>query len=64
MRKVMVRLSDEMAQKLEALSRKYELKDLEETLRFSSRFTLLTLERMEQRRERQIVLLQAQGVKT
>jgi len=64
MRKVMVRLSDKMAQKLEALSRKYELKDLEETLRFSSRFTLLTLERMEQRRERQTVLLQAQGVKT
>jgi hypothetical protein len=54
MRKVFVRLSDEMANRLEAISKKYGLTDLEETLRFSARFTILTLERLEERRQRQV----------
>ena len=56
MRKVTVRLSDEMVEKLEELCRRYRLRDLEETLRFSARFTLLTVARIEERRERQRAL--------
>ena len=56
MRKVTVRLSDEMVEKLEELCRRYRLRDLEETLRFSARFTLLTVARIEERREMQRAL--------
>ncbi|MEM0328122.1 MAG: hypothetical protein QXU11_12445 [Thermoproteota archaeon] len=47
MKKVTVRLSDEMAERLEAILEKYELEDLEEALRFSARFTVKVLEKME-----------------
>lgn len=56
MRKVTVRLSDEMAEKLEAISKKYGLRDLEETLRFAARFTSLTLEKIEQRRGERVLI--------
>lgn len=61
MKTIAVRLSDEMAQKLGTLSRKYELRGLEETLRFSAHFTLLTIERMEQRRGKQLALTTSPG---
>jgi len=50
MKKVTVRLSDEIVKKLEEISGRYELKDLEETLRFSTCFTIRVLERMEARK--------------
>ncbi len=50
MRKVTARLSDEVAGRLEHMSEKYDLKDLEEALRFSVCFTLKVLERLETRR--------------
>jgi len=50
MRRVTVRLSDEVAGRLEEVSEKYDLKDLEEALRFSACFTLKVLERLETRR--------------
>jgi len=49
-RKVYVSLSDEMAKRLNEISRKYGLTGLEEALRFSARFTVLTLEKLEERR--------------
>ena len=61
MRKVTVRLSDEMAERIEALSKKYQLKDLEETLRFSARFTILTIERMEEKKQKPRALTPSQG---
>lgn len=61
MKSVVVRLSDEMAERVEALSKKYRLKDLEETLRFSARFTLLTIERMEEKRQKPRALTPSQG---
>jgi len=61
MRKVTVRLSDEMAERIEALSKKYQLKDLEETLRFSARFTILTIERMEEKMQKPQALTASQG---
>ena len=60
MRKVTVRLSDEMAERIEALSKKYQLKDLEETLRFSARFTILTTERMEEKKQKPQALTASQ----
>jgi len=61
MRKVTVRLSDEMVERIEALSKKYQLRDLEETLRFSARFTILTIERMEEKKQKPRALTPSQG---
>ena len=56
MRKVVVRLSDEMAAKLEVFASRHRLRDLEEAMRFAARFTLLTLQRIEERGEKSNVL--------
>jgi len=61
MRKVTVRLSDEMAERIEALSKKYQLKDLEETLRFSSFYATPTTERMEEKKQKPRALTPSQG---
>jgi len=53
-RKVYVNLSDEMAEKLDEIRRKYGLTDLEETLRFSARFTVLTIEKLEKKKVLQL----------
>jgi len=60
MRRLTVRLSDEMVEKLEAISKKYGLRDLEETLRFAARFTSLTLDKIEQRRGKPRVLISSE----
>jgi metal-responsive CopG/Arc/MetJ family transcriptional regulator len=59
MRKVNVRLSDEMAEKLEEISKKYGLRDMEETLRFAARFTTLTIERMEEKKRKAFVAVKS-----
>jgi metal-responsive CopG/Arc/MetJ family transcriptional regulator len=53
-RRVNVNLSDEMAEKLDEIRRKYGLTDLEETLRFSARFTVLTVEKLEKKKVLQL----------
>jgi chorismate synthase len=53
-RKVYVNLSDEMAEKLDEIRRKYGLTDIEETLRFSARFTVLTIEKLEKKKVLQL----------
>jgi len=53
-RKIYVNLSDEMAEKLDEIRRKYGLTNLEETLRFSARFTVLTIEKLEKKKVLQL----------
>jgi metal-responsive CopG/Arc/MetJ family transcriptional regulator len=53
-RRVNVNLSDEMTEKLDEIRRKYGLTDLEETLRFSARFTVLTIEKLEKKKVLQL----------
>ena len=58
MREVRVRLTEELAEKLAWLMAKYGLGSMEDALRFSARFTILVVERVEERKNRALMSVQ------